>query len=340
LVALEASPAQELLRKLGRRNVLLIYGNDESAVRELASSLVRTIVGSLDDPFALTRLEDVQLLKNRGLLADEAAAMPLLGGRRVVWVTGASVGFLAAVEPLLERADEHNLIVAEAGALAKSAALRTRFEKSDRAAIVPVYEDDPEHVQRIIVAELRAANLTADDGAIERLIEATGPALAQLRQELTKLILYCAANREVTIEDVEAVCGEASEPSSDDVCDAAFGGRLEYADMQIRRLMATGLAGNRLLSMLLAHAAKLREMRVALAAGKPLAVVMKTARPPVFFRRQAAISQQLNSWTPGALESAAASLLAAIAQTRELRELEDEIAGRAILSIARAARRG
>jgi DNA polymerase-3 subunit delta len=81
-------------------------------------------------------------------------------------------------------------------------------------------------------------------------------------------------------------------------------------------------------------------MRVALAAGKPLAVVMKTARPPVFFRRQAAISQQLNSWTPGALESAAASLLAAIAQTRELRELEDEIAGRAILSIARAAGRG
>jgi DNA polymerase III subunit delta len=213
---------------------------------------------------------------------------------------------------------------------------RTLFEKSDNAAVVALYEDDAERVRRVIVEELRGANLVAGDGAIERLIQLAGPARAQLRQELAKLVLYSLDKREVTVEDVEAVCGEAAEPSADDACDAAFAGRLDDTDAELRRLLASGLAGNRLLSMVLAHAARLREMRLGLAAGKPAGVVMKSTRPPIFFRRQAAITQQLNLWSLASLESAASSLLAAIAQTRELRELEDAIAVRAILSIARA----
>jgi DNA polymerase-3 subunit delta len=340
VTALDAAPAPQLLRKLGNRNVVLIHGGDESAVRELASSLVKAVAGSLDDPFAVTRLEDSQLVKNKGLLADETAALSLMGLRRVVWVSGAGPGFLASAQPLLESGTEGNLVIAEAGALAKTSALRVLFEKSDRAAIVALYEDDADRSRRVIVEELRAANLEPGDGAIERLMQLTGPARAQLRQELAKLALYCLDKREVTVEDVEAVCGEAAEPTADDACDAAFAGRLADTDAQLRRLMASGVAGNRLLSMFLAHAARLREMRVAIAGGKPASLAMKTARPPIFFRRQPAVSQQLNMWSLSALDNAASSLLAAIAQTRELRDLEDDIASRAILSITRAAGRG
>jgi DNA polymerase III subunit delta len=339
LAVLATSTVSDLLRASERHPVVLIYGSDESAVRELASGLVKAAAGSLDDPFAVTRLEDSQLLKNKGLLAEEAAAMPLLGGRRVVWVTGVAQGFLAAVQPLLESQTKLNLIVAVAGALAKSSALRTLFEKSTKAAIVPIYEDDPERVRRVIVEHLRGANLAAADDAIERLTELTGPARAQLRQELTKLALYCANRREVTIEDVEAVCGEATEPSADDVCDAAFGGKLEDVDQHMRRLAAAGLAGGQLVSSLLAHAARLREMCAAMAAGKPASLVMGAVRPPIFFKRKSAIAQQLDLWDLPALDRAATTLMAAVVQTREQRDLENDIAQRSILSIARSAGR-
>ena len=328
-----------MLRASERYPVILIYGGDESAVRELASGLVKAAAGSLDDPFAVTRLEDAQFLKNKGVLADEAAAMPLLGGRRVVWVTGAGQGFLAAAQSLLESQAKLNLIVAEAGALAKSSALRTLFEKSAKAAVVPIYEDDPERVRRVIVEHLRGANLAAADDAIERLMELTGPARAQLRQELAKLALYCATRREVTVEDVEAVCGEAAEPSTDDVCDAAFGGKLEDADQHMRRLASAGLAGGQLVSSLLAHAARLREMRAAMAAGKPASLVMSAVRPPIFFKRKSAITQQLDLWDLPALDRTAITLMAAVVQTREQRGLENDIAQRSILSIARSAGR-
>jgi DNA polymerase III subunit delta len=339
LAVLATSAVSDLLRASERHPVILIYGGDESAVRELASGLVKAAAGSLDDPFAVTRLEDAQLLKNKGVLADEAAAMPLLGGRRVVWVTGASQGFLAAVQSLLESQAKLNLIVAEAGALAKSSALRTLFEKSAKAAVVPIYEDDPERVRRVIVEHLRGVNLAAADDAVERLMELTGPTRAQLRQELAKLALYCAARREVTVEDVEAVCGEAAEPSADDVCDAAFGGKLEDADQHMRRLASAGLAGGQLVSSLLVHAARLREMRAAMVAGKPASLAMSSVRPPIFFKRKSAITQQLDLWDLPALDRAATTLMTAFVQTREQRDLEIDIAQRSILSIARLAGR-
>lgn len=333
-------PAPQLLRKIGDRAALLIYGNDVGAVRELAFSAVKSAAGSLEDPFSVARLEDSQLVKNKGLLADEVAAMPLLGTRRVVWVTDAGPGFLLSMQSILKSETAGNLVVAEAGALIKSSALRTLFVEAGNAAIVALYEDDAERVRRIVVEELRSANLSADDGAIERLMQLTGPARAQLRQELAKLVLYCHDRRDVAVEDVEAVCGEASEASADDACDAAFGGHLDRTDAELRRLFASGIAGNRLLSMFLAHAARMRDMRIGVAAGRPASVAMKSVRPPIFFRRQAAISQQLGLWSVAALERAASSILSAIVQTRELRDLEDAIAACVILSIARGAGRG
>lgn len=340
MAVLAASSVADLLRAGECHSAILIYGGDESAVRELGSGLVRAAAGSLDDPFAVARLGDGQLLKNRGLLAEEAAALPLLGGRRVVWVTGAGQGFLAAVQPLLESEAKSNLIVAEAGVLAKSSALRTLFEKSAKAAIAPIYDDDPERLRRVIAEHLRGANLSAEEGAIERLLELTGPARAQLRQELAKLALYCADRREVTVEDVEAACGEAAEPSVDDVCDATFAGRIEDADQHMQRLAASGQAGGQLVSALLAHAGRLREMRASIAAGRPASVVMGGVRPPIFFKRKSAITQQLDLWDVAALDRAAATLMAALLQTREQRDLENDIAQRSILSIARSAGRG
>ena len=49
-------------------------------IRDRAAALVRAVAGSLDDPFLVAELgrEDI------GRLADEAASLPLTGGRRVV----------------------------------------------------------------------------------------------------------------------------------------------------------------------------------------------------------------------------------------------------------------
>src|SRR4051812_16618714 len=98
-----------LRRDAEKAAAVLIYGPDGGTVRERARQLVISVAGSIDDPFAVTRLDDATLLGDPARLADEAQALSFGGGRRVVWVENAANGFLKAL-PLLASAAPGNLI--------------------------------------------------------------------------------------------------------------------------------------------------------------------------------------------------------------------------------------
>mgnify|MGYP003515335369 CR=1 FL=1 len=120
--------------------ILLIYGDEPAAIRDLAARAVKQVAGSLDDPFTVVRLDDGALAADPARLADEMQSISMFGGRRAIWVREAGEAFLRAAEPVLDGRASGNLIVAEAGALAKSSALRNALEQSPRALILPVYE--------------------------------------------------------------------------------------------------------------------------------------------------------------------------------------------------------
>jgi DNA polymerase-3 subunit delta len=103
---------------------VLIYGEDGEAVRELAERTVGKMSGSSVDPFNVASLSEADLAADPARLADEAQSISMFGGSRVIWVRGAGDAFLKSVTPLLQQETAGNLIVAEAGILAKSSRLR------------------------------------------------------------------------------------------------------------------------------------------------------------------------------------------------------------------------
>ncbi|MGZ5989496.1 MAG: DNA polymerase III subunit delta, partial [Rhizomicrobium sp.] len=66
----------------------LIFGPDQGLVRERAETLIKAIVPDLKDPFLIADLDDGVLASDPARLFDEAAAISMLGGRRVVRVRG------------------------------------------------------------------------------------------------------------------------------------------------------------------------------------------------------------------------------------------------------------
>jgi len=65
--------------------------------------------------------------------------------------------------------------------------------------------------------------------------------------------------------------------------------------------------------------------------------VIRGARPPVYGKEQAAILHELTLWNTEALLAAAQILSRAILEGRNLPALEEQIAERAFLSLARSA---
>ncbi|MGC2522189.1 MAG: DNA polymerase III subunit delta, partial [Stellaceae bacterium] len=63
---------------------VLLYGPDAGLVRERADAVARTVCTDLSDPFRVAMLNGAVLAADPARLADEAAQLSLVGGRRVV----------------------------------------------------------------------------------------------------------------------------------------------------------------------------------------------------------------------------------------------------------------
>jgi DNA polymerase III subunit delta len=328
-----------LRRDAAKAIAVLIYGPDGGTVRERARQLVISIAGSVDDPFAVSRLDDAALAADAARLVDEAQALSFGGGRRVVWVENAANGFAKAM-PLIASGPAGNLVIAEAGVLAKSASLRNMFEPAQNLWIVPCYEDSVIDLERLIAEELDAKGLSTDMEVRQALVDLLGADRRMSRQELAKLALYCHGKAHVTLADVAAVCGDVAELSADDLLNAVFDGAIAEADGAFTRLRDSGLSGSGLLTMAASHAARLTRLRVDVERhGRTPELAVRQARPPIFFKQQPAFQRQLAIWDGETLLAASELLGRATRDTRTtaLSALNDQITHRAFLSLARLA---
>lgn len=314
---------------------LLIYGEEPEAVRELAARAVKKVAGSLDDPFTVTTLMEQDLSADPARLTDEVQSISMFGGSKAVWVKGAGEAFLKAVLPMLEGKVSGNLVVAEAPALAKSSQLRAVFEKSPQALVVPLYEAEAGEIASLAEQILAADNLRIGPDALARFIELAGTSRSLVRREAEKLALYALGRGRVSLEDVEAVCGNDTGATASDLADAVFGGDVEESDRLFHELVRGGEDAGRLLGSVHQQALRLQEFRLAIDRGAQAEQVVKQARPMVFFKRQRVIIPQLRVWSLSDLVTAGSTLSANVLAARQNAGLAEAIAGRCLLSLAR-----
>lgn len=318
--------------------VVLIYGPDRGSVSERARKLITSIAGSTDDPFAIGRLDDAALGEDPARLEDEARAIPMMGGTRVVWVETAGAHLAKTVATYLEDPAPESWIVAEAGPLAPSAKLRQVFEKAKNAVALPCYADTARSLDQLIDDELAINKLTISADARHRLVAILGADRGLSRSELQKLCLYCHGQGGITIDDVDAACGDVSALVLDDLVDHTFGGDLDRVDDDYTRLMAAGTASQAIVSALFTHISKLKAVQSGLARGKSMDAAVAGLRPPLHFSRKSSFRKQLDLWSADDLNRAAAATAETEYRSRGSDGLGEVVLSRHLLTLANAAR--
>lgn len=317
------------------RPIVLVYGEDAGLVSERATALIRASVDDPNDPFALARIDADDLSGDPSRLVEEAHTIPLFGGRRAVWVKGAGRFTAAAVEKLLAAPPPECRVVIEAGELRKTSPLRASCERARHAAAIPCYPDDERALGRLVDQEMRAAGLSIAPDARALLLLHLGSDRQATRNELHKLILYARGKPAVDINDIRAVVSDASAGEPDDVIDAAFAGRTVELERELRRARAAATSPSTLLFAAQRQVAQLHKWRLAVDDGASV----ETLQPPVHFARKPAIGAALNAWSAPRLLDAMRRLADAAFEARRQSALAATVAERALLDIARSARR-
>jgi len=319
--------------------VALIYGPDTGLVTERVKTLVKSVAGSLDDPFSIVRLSDSDLADDPGRLPDEANALTFGGSRRVVWIDEAGQSTAKAVDILADSATG-SLVVIGAGNLKPSSKLRKFAETKKYAVSIPCFSDDLSSLNSVLDQELKKHGLTITPDARHYFIGLLGADRQLSRREIEKLCLFTAKKGDITADDVRLISGDVTAPTLDNLSDAVGEGSVDQADRIYSRTISSGTHPSVIIGHMIRHFTMLDWCTSkSQQGGGDVRTHVKQYRPPLFFKRHRSIEQQINLWSHEDLKSALNLLQQAESQCRNSKLPTEALAQRALISLSVSAKR-
>lgn len=317
---------------------VLVFGPDQGLVRERAEALARNVVPDLNDPFRVAELDDAALSADKARLADEAAAVSMLGGRRVVRVRSAGNALAGVFATLLDDPKGDALVVVEGGDLAKASALRKVFESASNAAALACYADTEQGLSTVVRKALSDEGITISAEALDDAVARLGSDRGITRRELEKLALYMHGQKRIELADIRAVMGDESEVRVEEVCDAAGEGDLKRLDHALERVWSEEANATAVLRPAMSHFQRLLQVKAASAAGESVDVAMKRGWPQIHFSRATSFKAQVSRWSEERLLAACDLLFETEALTRTTAVPAQVVTSRALFTIAAMAR--
>jgi DNA polymerase-3 subunit delta len=283
---------------------ILFYGPDAGLVRERADAVARTVCPDPRDPFRVAELTAAALAADPARLADEAAQISLMGGRRVIRVRDAGDALAPLLGRFLAGTPGDALVVVEAGDLPGRSPLRRAFDDAPHAAAIGCYPDGARDLAALIRETGAAHNVAISRDAVAFLVEHLGGDRLLTRAELEKLTLYAGDGGRVGLDDARAVIADSAALSLDDALRAASEGDMSALERALSRVFQEGASPVAVIRALLRHLQRLHLLAARVADGVSIDEAIRAARPPVFFKEQDSIRRQLWRWSERGLREA------------------------------------
>jgi DNA polymerase-3 subunit delta len=299
-----------------------VFGPDTGLVRERAEALMRTVVEDLNDAFRVADLDDSTLVSDPARLSDEAAAISMLGGRRVVRVRGAGNNLAKLFESFLDEPAGDALVVVEGSDLAKGTSLRKLFEDAGNAAAIACYPDSARDLFDVVRSGLKAERLAIAPDALEEAVSRLGSDRGVTRRELEKLALYAHGQKNVGEEAI----------------DAAGNGDVVKLDLALERLWIASTSPIQVVRQAMSHFQRLLLVNIESQRGETIDGAMRKLRPPVHFARAAAFKNQTQRWNEAALNDVLDQLLDTEALCKTTAVPVEAACGRALMNVAARAK--
>jgi DNA polymerase-3 subunit delta len=318
-----------------KARVILIYGPDNGLMKERSTAIGLKVTPDLNDPFNAVTLTGDLLAEDTARLSDEAKALSMMGGARLIKIENGGDKLTTTLKDYLEDPSDENLVIVEANELGPRSSLRQLCEKAKNAAAIPCYVDDERSVAQLIRDVLKENNFRIDPEASAVLAANIAGDRAKARNELEKLITYMGQNNtNITLEDVQASTGDIGVSSIETLIYAVAGSDPKNAAAAFDRLIKEGVAEIVILRSLQNHFKRLHATNSLIEAGQSTEEALKSLQPPLFFKVKDSFTAQLRKWKGPKLEMILQKLATLEADTKKTGTPVQTLCSQAILSIS------
>jgi DNA polymerase-3 subunit delta len=277
-------------------------------------------------------------------LADEAGALALFGGKRVIWIEPAGEEIVDGVQALLDAPASESPVVAIASAgLRKTSALLRLAESSPVAIAFAAYAPEGQDAERMVIDLGRRFGLKIGPAVAARIADSCGNDQAIVAQELDKLALYVGASpqapKELDDDAVDAVGAEFGGSDFLRLADHALAGRMDDLLEELARLPTGGSEAIPVVRSVQRRILMLAPARARIEQGDRPDAVMASFGRSLFWKDKAVIESMLARWSAADLAKAA-DRCAILERSLMFSDLPPIAAlGEELVAVARAARR-
>ena len=315
----------------------LFHGTDESQSSALGDRLVTALKASKHG------IAGGALRGDPALLADEAGAIDMFGGAKVIWVQPAGEEIVAAVEALLDAPASESPVVAIAGRLGKASGLLKLAESHELALSHVSYELDARDAERLVAELARTEGLRTQPGTAARIAEACANDRRMIAQELAKMALYLDASpnapKDLGSDALDAIGAETGGDFLG-IADLALAGDVHSLGDALSRMEAGGRDAIPIVRSLQRWLLMLAPIRARIDAGERSQAVMTSVGKSLFWKDKPKVERMLGLWDSAGL--ARVSERAGELERRLMRGDSPpaaEALGEELVAIARQARR-
>lgn len=318
--------------------MFFIFGQDESAVADIASQMTAQLTGS-----ERIDIDSDRIRNDPALLADEASALSLFGDKRHLRVNFRREEGLAAVENLLALEGDVSPVIATAGNLTKASKLRKLAEAHPRAMAHICYLPEEGDAAASVMAYAATQGLKIDRPLAARIARYTGQDRKLAQAEIEKLSLYydSSPQRPATVEIpvFEALSAETGEENINGLVHQVMGGDVRGAGREVAAARDMGVDAIRIIRAMQRRVTMLAAMRMKVDNGATAAAVIKATRS-IFWKDADSYAQQLSRWPSERLSGLNGHLLEVESKLMQVRDgLAVTILEEELVRITRAAAR-
>lgn len=291
---------------------VLIYGNDNGAVREFEGKLTQAKQsGAQADEWDVKTITAEQLKEDPGVLLDEVKSMGFFAAKKIVRINEATDSLLANIEEAIPELNEDVFLIITAGELAKKSKLRAAFEGAKELMAILCYKEDDFSLKNHLQARFSDEGIMAEPDALEMLVTNLGGDRMITNSEIEKIITYLGGEKKLKFDDVNKLISDGSEVTLIDLAFAVSARDSKRIERSLQRAFAEQIGAVAVVRMVNWHFKRLAQAKSALENGGNIEGAMRGLYPPVFFKQVPEFKTALSRWK-------LSELLAVLEKTAEI----------------------
>ena len=182
---------------LSQIKYFLLYGNNQGLIEELVDN---TLKPSL--PKSIFVYEETEILKDKEKFKEEIFNKSFFETEKLIIINRVTDKSFNILEEIISEKVEGIFLILLSVSLDKKSKIRKYFEKEKETICIPVYEDNSQTLNNIVLNFMRVRNINISQEILNIIVERAAGDRINLKNELNKIDNYTLNKKKINKSDI------------------------------------------------------------------------------------------------------------------------------------------